>query len=306
MSPPSPRPSYCGAGGDPARASRTGRAWRGGHPPAGVEPVDLGLHAANGIGVGQLGGPFRATATGCSDGGIQRQATGLAARARALASRRARCWSSAPAGSGRTRVARPQGRRRSSPSGVAGRADRSSSRRPRPTGRACASASPTLLDGSYEELWIETWPGSPSGCCASTRSRPGSTRSSSVAGPADRLAMLLDRLDELPLRRHEIRGNPAGLLARLLRRIDVLKAEGIGPADAARSARGPPSAGAGGAAEREVALARDRVRRALRPPRRDPARGRDARRARAGARARPRADPAPRRRRGARRALPLA
>ena len=28
--------------------------------------------------------------------------------------------------------------------------------------------------------------------------------------------MLLDRLDELPLRRHEIRGNPAGLLARLL------------------------------------------------------------------------------------------
>ena len=26
--------------------------------------------------------------------------------------------------------------------------------------------------------------------------------------------MLLDRLDELPLRRHEIRGNAAGLLAR--------------------------------------------------------------------------------------------
>ncbi len=28
--------------------------------------------------------------------------------------------------------------------------------------------------------------------------------------------MLLDRFDELPLRRREIRGNPAGLLARLL------------------------------------------------------------------------------------------
>ena len=41
--------------------------------------------------------------------------------------------------------------------------------------------------------------------------------------------MLLDRLDQLPLRRHEIRGNPAGLLARLLARIDALKAEAVGP-----------------------------------------------------------------------------
>ena len=45
----------------------------------------------------------------------------------------------------------------------------------------------------------------------------------------DRLAILLDRIDDLPLRRHEIRGNPAGLLARLLRRIDLLKAEAVGP-----------------------------------------------------------------------------
>ena len=39
--------------------------------------------------------------------------------------------------------------------------------------------------------------------------------------------MLLDRVDELPLRRHEIRGNPAGLLARLVDRIDALKAAGV-------------------------------------------------------------------------------
>ncbi|HET9592307.1 MAG TPA: ATP-dependent DNA helicase, partial [Solirubrobacterales bacterium] len=45
----------------------------------------------------------------------------------------------------------------------------------------------------------------------------------------ERLAMLLDRLERLPLRRHEIRGNPAGLLARLLARIDGLKAERVGP-----------------------------------------------------------------------------
>ena len=38
--------------------------------------------------------------------------------------------------------------------------------------------------------------------------------------------MLLDRIDELPLRSHAIRGNPAGLLARLLERIDALKAGG--------------------------------------------------------------------------------
>ena len=46
---------------------------------------------------------------------------------------------------------------------------------------------------------------------------------------AERLAMLLDRRDELPLRRHEIRGNAAGLLAALVRRIDALKAAGVGP-----------------------------------------------------------------------------
>jgi DNA helicase-2/ATP-dependent DNA helicase PcrA len=39
--------------------------------------------------------------------------------------------------------------------------------------------------------------------------------------------MLLDRIDELPLRRHEIRGNPAGLLARIVGRIDALKSAGV-------------------------------------------------------------------------------
>ena len=47
--------------------------------------------------------------------------------------------------------------------------------------------------------------------------------------PAERLAMLLDRRDELPLRRHEIRGNAAGLLAGIVRRIDALKAAAVGP-----------------------------------------------------------------------------
>ena len=50
------------------------------------------------------------------------------------------------------------------------------------------------------------------------------------------LALLLERIDDLPLRRHEIRGNPAGLLARLLARIDGLKAERVGPTSLAELA----------------------------------------------------------------------
>ena len=42
---------------------------------------------------------------------------------------------------------------------------------------------------------------------------------------ADRLALLLERIDDLPLRRHEIRGNPAPLLAGFVERIDRLKDE---------------------------------------------------------------------------------
>ncbi len=42
---------------------------------------------------------------------------------------------------------------------------------------------------------------------------------------ADRLALLLERIDDLPLRTHEIRGNPAPLLAGFVERIDRLKEE---------------------------------------------------------------------------------
>jgi DNA helicase-2/ATP-dependent DNA helicase PcrA len=43
------------------------------------------------------------------------------------------------------------------------------------------------------------------------------------ATPADRLAMLLDRVDELTLRLHDFRGNPAVLLGGVIARIDRLK-----------------------------------------------------------------------------------
>jgi DNA helicase II / ATP-dependent DNA helicase PcrA len=86
-----------------------------------------------------------------------------------------------------------------------------------------------LLDRALEELWIGTWEQ-----LAERLLREHSTAASldpffGVLGPAERLALLLDRLDELPLRRHQIRGNPTGLLARLLAQIDAVKARSDPP-----------------------------------------------------------------------------
>ncbi len=44
-----------------------------------------------------------------------------------------------------------------------------------------------------------------------------------TASPADRLALLLDRVDELTLRRHDLRGRPAAVLGAVITRIDGLK-----------------------------------------------------------------------------------
>jgi superfamily I DNA/RNA helicase/RecB family exonuclease len=86
-----------------------------------------------------------------------------------------------------------------------------------------------LLDRPLEELWIGTWDELGERLLREHSTAAGLDPFFGVLGPAERLAMLLDRLDELPLRRHEIRGNPAGLLARLLERIDVLKAGSDSP-----------------------------------------------------------------------------
>ncbi|MGN6585978.1 MAG: UvrD-helicase domain-containing protein, partial [Solirubrobacterales bacterium] len=86
-----------------------------------------------------------------------------------------------------------------------------------------------LLEGSFEELWIGSWDAIGERILREYPEEAGLDPFFDVLGRAERLALLLDRLDELPLRRHEIRGNPAGLLARLLARIDGLKAERVGP-----------------------------------------------------------------------------
>jgi DNA helicase-2/ATP-dependent DNA helicase PcrA len=86
-----------------------------------------------------------------------------------------------------------------------------------------------LLTGSFEELWIGSWDAIGERLLREHSEEAGLEPFFDVLGRGERLAMLLDRLDRLPLRRHEIRGNPAGLLARLLARIDALKAERVGP-----------------------------------------------------------------------------
>ena len=54
---------------------------------------------------------------------------------------------------------------------------------------------------------------------------------------ADRLALLMDRTDELSLRHHQIRGNPAALFAKLIERVDRLKDEMVTAGDYASWAR---------------------------------------------------------------------
>src|SRR4051794_19127701 len=88
--------------------------------------------------------------------------------------------------------------------------------------RARAAA---LIELPYEELWISTYEVLAERLLREHALEAGLDPFFATVRAADRLAMLLDRLDDLSLRRHEIRGNPAGLLARLLRRIDALKAE---------------------------------------------------------------------------------
>jgi DNA helicase-2/ATP-dependent DNA helicase PcrA len=107
------------------------------------------------------------------------------------------------------------------------------------------------LDRPHEELWIHTYEEAAEALLREYSIEAGLDPFFTTVGLADRLAILLDRIDELPLRRHEIRGNPAGLLARLLRRIDLLKSEAVD----ARTLRDWALA-----AEREAATAAERER----------------------------------------------
>src|SRR3954463_7698318 len=153
------------------------------------------------------------------------------------------------AGSGRTEaLARRLGRR------VA------EGRRPLVLSRSVASANrirtraEETIDAPYEELVVHTHPVAAARLLREHATEAGLAPFFESLSPAERLAMLLDRIDELPLRRHEIRGNPAGLLARIVDRIDALKSAGV---TAERFRRWPEQQAGGSQSERDAA-ARER------------------------------------------------
>ncbi|MDQ6803901.1 MAG: UvrD-helicase domain-containing protein, partial [Actinomycetota bacterium] len=104
------------------------------------------------------------------------------------------------------------------------------------------------LDRAYEELIV----GTPADLAARLLHDAGFDPFTAVVGAADRLAMLLERIDDLPLRRHDFGGSPSALLGGFVRRIDRLKAELIEAEDYAVWAAGLGD-DEGAALEREFA-----------------------------------------------------
>ncbi len=100
-----------------------------------------------------------------------------------------------------------------------------------------------LLDRPYEELPVLTVHGVCSRLLHDEAIEAGIDPFVVALGPADRTAMLLERIDELTLRRHDLRGNPAALLRSVVARIDRLKDEAVTAAEYDAWARALPTEG---------------------------------------------------------------
>ncbi|MFA9400183.1 MAG: PD-(D/E)XK nuclease family protein [Acidobacteriota bacterium] len=130
------------------------------------------------------------------------------------------------------------------------------------TGRAAAGhrlGLEELLPGPYESLSVFTWEGFAETILRRWPVEAGLDPGFGVLGRAERLALLLVRFEELPLRHHQIRGNPAGLLRGLIAEIDRLKRSGAtaGQLDLMEQAAPEPGdAEQGGEALRRAELAR--------------------------------------------------
>jgi DNA helicase-2/ATP-dependent DNA helicase PcrA len=94
-----------------------------------------------------------------------------------------------------------------------------------------------LIGPCGEDLWVETFQSLAMRLLNDEALEAGLDPFFSPVTAADRLALLLDRLEDLTLRCHEIRGNPAPLLASFIARIDRLKEEMASAADYERYAR---------------------------------------------------------------------
>src|SRR5919106_230093 len=97
-----------------------------------------------------------------------------------------------------------------------------------------------LIEAPYEELHVSTFHAFCSRLLQDEALEAGLDPFFSTVTPADRLALLLEHLDELELRHHQIRGNPAPLLASFVSRIDRLKDEMVGVEEYERWAAGLP------------------------------------------------------------------
>jgi len=102
------------------------------------------------------------------------------------------------------------------------------------------------LDAGYDELFV-TSPVELAGLILGV-AEPGIDSLEPVLSPAERFAMLLERIDRLSIERHDFGGSANALLAGFIRRIDRLKAHLVGAEEYARWAARLASDGEGPAA----------------------------------------------------------
>jgi DNA helicase II / ATP-dependent DNA helicase PcrA len=81
------------------------------------------------------------------------------------------------------------------------------------------------LAGAYEELAVTTFRGFCARLLRDEALEAGLDPFATPVSAADRLAMLLERIDDLPLRHHDLRGNPSATLGAIVQRVDRLKDE---------------------------------------------------------------------------------
>jgi DNA helicase-2/ATP-dependent DNA helicase PcrA len=83
------------------------------------------------------------------------------------------------------------------------------------------------LTGGFEELHVHTVAGFCARLLHDEAIEAGLSPFAAPASAADRLALLLERIDELSVRLHDFRGSPAALVAGIVARMDRLKARSI-------------------------------------------------------------------------------
>ena len=118
------------------------------------------------------------------------------------------------------------------------------------------------LARGFEELHVHTVPGFCARLLHDEALEAGLSPFAAPASAADRLALLLERIDELSVRLHDFRGSPAALVAGIVARMDRLKARSITAEAFADWAQGLADDDPQAAREREFAqifLAHDRM-----------------------------------------------